>query len=106
MGTSEAVTPMFPQLAERIHERHLLNAAAWRLQQQGAAEDRRADLRAGHGDVDAVQREEERDVAWQFLAAGDRHRHQADWRLLALEPVDGPDADGGRQFGRLASVSC
>ena len=67
--TSEVVTPVFVEDAERVHERRLLHGAARGLEEEGAGEYHSCDLRSRNGDVDAVHREEERDVAGQFLAA-------------------------------------
>ena len=49
------------------------------------------------GDVEAVAAEEELDVAGDVFAAGGRHREEGDLGLLALELVDGADADAGGQ---------
>jgi hypothetical protein len=53
-------------------------------------------LRARHGDVEAVGVEEEREAAGHVLAGGAGHREEDDGRLLALDAVDGADAQAGR----------
>ena len=63
------------------------------VEQLGAGGQHRQALGAGDGDVEAVARVEELDVARDLRAGGGGHREEDDGRLLALELVDGPDPD-------------
>lgn len=92
-NTSKPVMSKFMEKAQDIHQGHVFDGPARCLEEQGARHDDGCRLRAGDRDIDPVEREQKGEVAWHLLAAGGRHRYEADWRLLTLELVDRADAD-------------
>ena len=78
----------FAEVTENEIYRALL---AGHIEEAGAGEDEAEDLRPRDGDVDAIEAEQEVDVAGHLGGRGGGHRDQADRRLLALELVDRAD---------------
>src|SRR3546814_5932020 len=95
--TSKAVMSKFIEQAKDVDQSHVRDGPAWRFEQHGVRKEDGCRLRARDRHVDPVEREEKGDVAGHLLAAGSRHRHEANGRFLPLELVDSSDRDAGWQ---------
>ena len=81
--------------ADAVDELHRSQARAVGVEQPRAVDEDGEALRARDRDVEAVGVEEEVEAARDVLAGRAGHRVEDDRRLLALEAVDGADADAG-----------
>jgi hypothetical protein len=82
---------VFDEKAEGIHEAHLLGGPAPYSEEFGAADEHGEGPGSGDGDVEAIQAEEELEVAGHVVGRGSSHGEDDDGGLLTLELVRGSD---------------